>query len=195
MKTTLVFRPMTIADYDAVAGLLDGIPGVRLRDADSIEGVARYLDRNPGMSFVAEADAGVAGCLFGGHDGRRGYLNHLAVAPTYRRRGIATRLVSHALRPSAGTASESSTPTFSAITRKALGSGLRSDGRSGATSNGYRSSLEGTRTARSDGTNGIVTLLFSTMPRATCVLSDAGCSSTLEPINFSAHNRFRLGAG
>jgi N-acetylglutamate synthase len=97
MKTTLVFRPMTIADYDAVAGLLDGIPGVRLRDADSIEGVARYLDRNPGMSFVAEADAGVAGCLFGGHDGRRGYLNHLAVAPTYRRRGIATRLVSHVL--------------------------------------------------------------------------------------------------
>ncbi len=35
---------------------------------------------SPGMSLIAEANADVAGCLFGGHDRRRGYLNHLAVA-------------------------------------------------------------------------------------------------------------------
>jgi hypothetical protein len=30
------------------------------------------------MSLIAEANADVAGCLFGSHDYRRGYLNHLA---------------------------------------------------------------------------------------------------------------------
>jgi ribosomal protein S18 acetylase RimI-like enzyme len=38
---------------------------------------------------------GVAGCVLGGHDGRRGYLNHLAVVPEARRQGIATLLVAH----------------------------------------------------------------------------------------------------
>ena len=32
-----------------------------------------------------------------GHDGRRGYIYHTAVMPDYRRRGVAKRLVQHAL--------------------------------------------------------------------------------------------------
>jgi ribosomal protein S18 acetylase RimI-like enzyme len=35
----------------------------------------------------------MAGCIMSGHDGRRGYLQHLVVLPAYRRQGIAHALV------------------------------------------------------------------------------------------------------
>jgi len=88
---------MSIRDYDEVLGLLESIEGVRLRSADSQEGIARYLERNPGCSFVAEAEGEVVGCIMSGHDGRRGYLQHLAVAPSYRRRGLGRELVTRSL--------------------------------------------------------------------------------------------------
>ncbi|WP_236995652.1 hypothetical protein [Vreelandella populi] len=47
------YRPMTIEDYDAAVALWLNTQGVRLRDADSREGIARYLQRNPCLSFVA----------------------------------------------------------------------------------------------------------------------------------------------
>ncbi len=90
-------RAMTLADYEGFAALLAGMGGVRLRGADSREGVAKYLARNPGHSFVAEAGGRVVGCLLAGHDGRRGYLHHLAVAPAHRNRGLGGALVERAL--------------------------------------------------------------------------------------------------
>jgi N-acetylglutamate synthase len=86
-------RRMSIEDYDAVIGLLTATSGVRLRDADSREATARYLERNPGLSFVASGDGDMVGCVMCGHDGRRGYLQHLAVSPPHRRTGIGSALV------------------------------------------------------------------------------------------------------
>ena len=57
----------------------------------------RHRARNPGMSFVAEAEGSIAGCIFGGHDGRRGYLYHLAVLPHFRRLRIGKSLVARAI--------------------------------------------------------------------------------------------------
>lgn len=94
---TISIRPMTIDDYDAVIALLRATSGVSLRDADSRDATARYLDRNPGLSFVALDGAGIAGCIMSGHDGRRGYLQHLIVAPTHRRKGLAGALVDRCL--------------------------------------------------------------------------------------------------
>ena len=90
-------RPMTLEDYDAVMALLGGVEGVCLRGADERENIARYLARNPGMSLVAAEDWRIIGCVFGGHDGRRGYLQHLAVAPGMRGKGIARSLVEAAM--------------------------------------------------------------------------------------------------
>ncbi|MBD1551702.1 GNAT family N-acetyltransferase [Pseudomonas typographi] len=86
-------RTMTVDDYDTVIELMRNTPGISLRDADSREATARYLERNPGLSFVAEAGGKLCGCVMCGHDGRRGYLQHLVVLPAYRRRGIARALV------------------------------------------------------------------------------------------------------
>ncbi|SDA96823.1 Ribosomal protein S18 acetylase RimI [Pseudomonas sp. NFACC15-1] len=90
-------RVMTMDDYDAVIDLMRRTPGVSFRDADSRESTAKYLERNPGMSFVAEVGAVLCGCVMCGHDGRRGYLQHLVVLPQYRRQGIANALVEHCL--------------------------------------------------------------------------------------------------
>ncbi|MBI6799386.1 GNAT family N-acetyltransferase [Pseudomonas syringae] len=94
----ITIRSMTLDDYDAVIELMRSTPGISLRDADSREATARYLERNPGMSFVAELGGTLCGCVMCGHDGRRGYLQHLIVLPEYRRRGIAHELVERCLK-------------------------------------------------------------------------------------------------
>ena len=83
---------MTIEDYAEVIGLLRATPGVTVRDADSKEATAVYLARNPGLSFVATIGLKVVGCVMSGHDGRRGYLQHLVVLPEYRRQGVGEEL-------------------------------------------------------------------------------------------------------
>lgn len=90
-------REMTINDYERVLALLQQTVGVTVREADSKEALGRYLVRNPGFSFVAEFENELIGCIMAGHDGRRGYLQHLAVVQKHRNRGIATRLVNSAL--------------------------------------------------------------------------------------------------
>ena len=91
------YGAMTLQDYDQVMALCAGQPGVLIRDADSPEHFARYLRRNPGLSFVARNGAALAGCILCGHDGRRGYLNHLVVEESHRRLGVGRRLAELAL--------------------------------------------------------------------------------------------------
>lgn len=88
---------MTIDDYDRVVELMQATPGVSFRDADSREATVRYLERNPDLSFVAEQQGEFVGCIMCGHDGRRGYLQHLIVLPKCRRQGIANALVENCL--------------------------------------------------------------------------------------------------
>ena len=90
-------RAMTIADYDAVAALWHRSDGVGLRAADERPAIERFLARNPGLSLVAEADGRLAGAVLCGHDGRNGFLHHLAVAPELRGRGIARDLAARCL--------------------------------------------------------------------------------------------------
>jgi putative acetyltransferase len=93
----ITITPMTPIDYDAVYARWKTLPGIGLSAADSREAIGRYLDRNPGMSFVARDGSKLVGAVLCGHDGRRGYLHHLAVDPNCRRQGIGQRLVSACL--------------------------------------------------------------------------------------------------
>jgi N-acetylglutamate synthase len=95
MQVTL--REFVIGDYDAARSLWESAPGIGLSEADSRDNIARFLDRNPGVSFVAERDGNMVGALLCGNDGRRGYLHHLAVSRPHQRGGIGRALVERSL--------------------------------------------------------------------------------------------------
>jgi N-acetylglutamate synthase len=86
-------RAMTIADFDAVLRLWQDTAGVGLNESDDRQNLAAFLARNPGMSRVAAAGTEIVGAVLCGHDGRRGYLHHLAVAGACRQRGLGRQLV------------------------------------------------------------------------------------------------------
>lgn len=88
---------LTIDDHREVLALWQKTPGIGLSAADGRPAIERYLERNPGMSYVAREGATVVGAVLCGHDGRRGYIHHLAVAPPHRRGGLGRVLVQRAL--------------------------------------------------------------------------------------------------
>ena len=91
-------RKMTINDYEGVYELWVNTPGMGMRSVDdSKEGIEKYLDRNPETCFVAEVENNVVGVILSGHDGRRGYIYHVAVNDSVRKQGIGTRLVNAAI--------------------------------------------------------------------------------------------------
>ncbi len=91
-------RTMKIEDYDGVYAMWLSCAGLRLNNLDdSREGIARYLARNSGTCFVAEERGEIIGAILAGHDGRRGYIGHTAVASAYRRQGIGRKLAEAAV--------------------------------------------------------------------------------------------------
>jgi N-acetylglutamate synthase len=85
---------MSIDDYDEVYSLWTRAPGMGMNTLDdSREGIARYLKRNPATCFVARENGKVIGAILCGHDGRRGFIYHAAVAQTRWKRGIGRQLV------------------------------------------------------------------------------------------------------
>ena len=90
-------REMTINDYDEVFSLWQSTEDLGLSDADSKESIMRFLSRNPDLSFVAMDGDALVGAALCGHDGRRGYIHHLAVASSHRRHGIGKSLVSRCM--------------------------------------------------------------------------------------------------
>jgi len=89
--------PFQPSDYEEAIALWQRTEGLTLRSVDSCEAVLQYLKRNPGSSFVAREQDTLVAAVLGGHDGRRGYLHHLAVAPTHRGRGIGRALAERVL--------------------------------------------------------------------------------------------------
>ena len=84
-----------MTDYAPVIALWELSDGVGLSSADAPEAIQFYLERNPDMSFVAKQGDTVVGAVLSGHDGRRGYIHHLAVHPDYRRQGIGQQLMDY----------------------------------------------------------------------------------------------------
>ena len=90
-------RLITIEDYDGILKLWNCTEQTRRAMNpldDTREGIERYLKRNPNTCFAAIADGEIVGVILSGHDGRRGIVHHMCVHETYRRMGIASKLVS-----------------------------------------------------------------------------------------------------
>jgi ribosomal protein S18 acetylase RimI-like enzyme len=91
IRPPIVIREIRTVDGNALRALWQeaGLeaPG------DDDKSLARLARRNPGLVLVAAEGSRVVGSALGAWDGRRGWIYHLATAPSHRRRGIATRLI------------------------------------------------------------------------------------------------------
>ncbi|WP_207883465.1 GNAT family N-acetyltransferase [Pseudomonas sp. 30_B] len=93
----MLLRSAVPDDHAALRALWQRTPGIQLRRDDDYEPFTAYLRRNPGLSLVLEDGGQVIGSLLAGHDGRRGYLQHLVVDEAFRGRGLARALLDEAL--------------------------------------------------------------------------------------------------
>ncbi len=94
---SVVIQEMSVNDYDEVRALWESSDGIEIGDIDSRQDILRFLERNPGLSFVAREGGELVGVVLCSHDGRRGYIDQLAVRSSHRRQGIGRSLVARCL--------------------------------------------------------------------------------------------------
>ena len=94
----LQIREFTIDDYDGAIELWKKVEGLDVAEGDDRETIRRFLNQNRGLSRVATVGSTMIGAVLCGHDGRRGYIYHLAVAPDQQNRGVGKRLIDECLK-------------------------------------------------------------------------------------------------
>ena len=93
----MLIREMSFSDFENVFSLWQRTEGLGLSGVDTHEGIHKFLMRNPGLSFICEEKGKLVGTILCGHDGRRGYIYHLAVDEAYRKQGIGKQLTEQSL--------------------------------------------------------------------------------------------------
>jgi ribosomal protein S18 acetylase RimI-like enzyme len=63
---------------------------------DPRKDIARKMRVNPEMFLVGEVDGKIVATVMAGYEGHRGWINYLAVDPTYQRRGFARQIMAEA---------------------------------------------------------------------------------------------------
>ena len=102
MSDEPTLRSFEPGDYPAAHALWSRTEGMGLGESDDRQSVLAFLARNPGLSLVAEFRGELVAAVLCGHDGRRGYLHHLAVEKAWRRKGLAKAMVGLCLEKLAG---------------------------------------------------------------------------------------------
>jgi len=97
IKLDFIIRTLTLADYSQMVKLWEdaGLP-TRLRGRDSKASIEAQMKACPEFFIGAFADAQLVGTVIASSDGRKGWINRLAVHPKHRRRGVAKALVAEA---------------------------------------------------------------------------------------------------
>jgi GNAT superfamily N-acetyltransferase len=88
------FTELLPSHYQACKALWKNTEGMG-QLSDTEESLKNYIARNHGMSFVCieSATGNIVGADLAGHDGRRGFIYHLAVDKAHRGNSIGKKLV------------------------------------------------------------------------------------------------------
>ncbi|BBK40303.1 GNAT family acetyltransferase [Allostella vacuolata] len=79
-------------DFDGVIALWQAC-GLHPSRSDTPGSLAHKLERDPDLFLVVEEAGRIVGSIIGSYDGRRGWINRLAVAPELRGRAVGRMLV------------------------------------------------------------------------------------------------------
>ena len=90
-EQAIVIRGYRVGDGDRLRALWIEV-GFRLIGDDE-DGLARFVARNPNSFLVAESGDEIVASAMGAWDGRRGWIYHVATAPSFRRLGLGSQLV------------------------------------------------------------------------------------------------------
>ena len=95
--TKLQIRPYRSNDEDAVVALWVACQLIGPLN-NPHQDIVRKLRVNPEWFLVGELDGRIVATCMMGYEGHRGWINYLAVAPEYQRRGIARQIMDEAER-------------------------------------------------------------------------------------------------
>jgi putative acetyltransferase len=100
MEDNIIIEEMEEKHINDVIDLWKNTEGIYLHEngEDSVNGIITFINRNPGLSFIANNIKNeIVASILCGHDGRRGYIHHLAVDNRYRKMGIAKAMMNKSL--------------------------------------------------------------------------------------------------
>ncbi len=81
-------------DYSPVVQFWEKIErGIHVGRSDASGEIEKKIQRDPDLFVIAEANGETICTVMGGFDGRRGFVYHLAVAGSYRGKGIGSCLL------------------------------------------------------------------------------------------------------
>jgi ribosomal protein S18 acetylase RimI-like enzyme len=84
---------MKIEDYFDVINLWkeSKLP-FKPKGRDSYNNIKFELEKDTSIFLLLENNNKIIGSIFGTHDGRKGWINRLAISPKFQRKGLATKL-------------------------------------------------------------------------------------------------------
>lgn len=95
LEMNLHIRPYQSGDYDLLINLWEksGLP-YKGKGRDSKENIEKEVKLDCNQFLFALVNGQAAGSILVTHDGRKGWINRVAVLPEFRKKGIAKLLVS-----------------------------------------------------------------------------------------------------
>jgi len=90
----MIIREFNIKDYDSLITLWNNaqLP-FKPKGRDKRDKIEYELKQGRDIFLVAEINGKLVGSVFGTHDGRKGWINRLAVSPEFQRQNIAKKLI------------------------------------------------------------------------------------------------------
>ena len=85
------YRQIKLSDYENLVSFWK--ENYFVNEVDDLDRFKLFLEKNPGLSLLAEDDGKIIGTVLGSFDGRRGYIQKLVVEKNYRKKGIGELLI------------------------------------------------------------------------------------------------------